>query len=129
MKKIFTIFLLVIYTGSAFGIPVDFHYCKGQLTGVALANFGTYAGCGCNDSKMPMGCCKDKVFYNKADNHNTNQASAIINPLFVQLDLPQICYLKNEILNRNSNSQLSYFQPSQRSCLQPIYLLIRVFRI
>lgn len=129
MKKIFAIFLLLIYTGSGFGIPVDFHYCKGQLTGVALVNFGAHSGCGCNDSKKPMNCCKDKIFCNKADKHNTNQTDAIIKISYVQLDLIQIGYLKNKIVKRNSNTQLKDCVPFQRSCLQPIYLLIQNFRI
>ena len=120
--------LLTIYTGSAVGISINYHYCHGHLTKISLLNFGNKGGCGCNPKEMPKGCCKDELKYLKIDNHKTIQiaqtsefVSLAIEPIPSNnyYPIPPIdVYHSN--LNKNG---------IQRSCPQPIFLLNRVFRI
>ncbi|MEP7319007.1 MAG: hypothetical protein ABI921_09705 [Panacibacter sp.] len=80
MKSIFTIFLLLIYSGGAFGIVVNDHYCDGHLTNTTLLNFKGQNGCSCNTAKIPGGCCKDKIICLKGDAHQTPGFSFIAFP-------------------------------------------------
>lgn len=88
MKKIIIIFLLLIYTGSAFGITVDYHYCSGHLTHVTVLNFGAKGGCKCNSSEMPKGCCKDKMLYMKGDEHKSSPISFTNLQSNIVIDIP-----------------------------------------
>lgn len=130
MKKLGAIFLLFIYTGTALGASINFHYCKGHLAHVSVLNFGGKAGCSCNPEAMPKGCCEDKLLVSKADNHNSIQAYHIANVISFAPHLPPVNYLQNLILNSGGfNDDNSYTKYVKRSCPDPIYLLIRVFRI
>lgn len=130
MKKVGAIFLLLIYTGTAFGASVNFHYCGGHLAHVSVLNFGGKTGCSCNPDAIPKDCCKDKLLINKTDNHNSSQIFYILNNIFFVADLPPIDNLHNLLLNSGGfNADNSYTKSVKRSCPEPIYILIRVFRI
>lgn len=124
------IFLLFIYTGTALGASINFHYCSGHLAHISIINFGGKTGCSCNPEAMPKGCCKDKLLVSKADNHNSIQAYYIINSISFAPHLPPVNYLQNLILKSGGfKADNSYTKYVRRSCSDPIYLLIRVFRI
>ena len=131
MKKLLAIFLLIIYASTALGgIIVNFHYCKGQLAHVSLLNFGGKAGCSCNPDSMPKDCCKDKTLYKKSDNHKTVQESSTINTISsFTPDLPPVNVLHSLALHGCGYGSDNFTNDVNRSCPQPIYLLIRVFRI
>lgn len=130
MKKLGAIFLLFIYTSTALGASINFHFCKGHLAHISVLNFGGKAGCSCNPEAMPKGCCADKLLVSKADNHNSIQASYIVNTISFAPHLPPVNYLQNLILNSGGfNADNTWTKYVKRSCPDPIYLLIRVFRI
>ncbi|MFZ5977656.1 HYC_CC_PP family protein [Hydrotalea flava] len=130
MKKLGAIFLLIVYTSTALGVSINFHYCSGHLTHVSIINFGGKTGCSCNPEAMPKGCCKDKLVVSKADNHNSTQAYFIANIISFVPHLPPVNCLQNLILNSGGfNANNSWTKYVKRSCTDPIYLLIRVFRI
>jgi len=126
MKKIFAIFLLLIYTGSAFGIGVDYHYCDGQLTHIAILNFGDHRSCKCSGSDMPIDCCKDKMLFMKGDDHNPSLSFVALPGSFV-IDVP----VHNTLLLPKEFrviSDLTFYFVRQKSP-QPLFLLNSVFRI
>ncbi len=128
MKKIFAIFLLLIYTASASGIAVNYHYCDGQLTHVALLNFGGHGGCKCNSSDMPQGCCKDKMLFLKGSDHKSSPVSFVALPGNFTIDVPAT---DNTLLLHKEFciiSDLTFDFVRQKSP-QPIFLLNSVFRI
>lgn len=129
MKKIAAIFLLTIYTSTALGVAINFHYCQGHLAHVSFLNFGVKTGCSCNPDAMPKGCCKDELLFKKADNHKTVPAPCTINIVSFTPDLPPVSNLHDLVLQEGSYSSDNFDNHFKRSCPQPIYLLIRVFRI
>lgn len=130
VKKLIAIFLLTVYTATALGVAINYHYCNGHLAHVSVVNFGAKSSCCCNpDATMPKGCCKDKLLYQKIDNHKTVQESYTINTISFALDLPPVGDLNNLVLQGSSYGSDIFYKYVRRTCLRPIYLLIRVFRI
>jgi hypothetical protein len=129
VKKFGAILLLLIYSSTALGATINFHFCKGHLSHISVLNIGGKAGCGCNPDAMPKGCCKDKLLVSKADNHNSIQAVYTINKISFVPELPPVNNLPDLIYStaflNADNSQNSV----RRSCPDPIYLLNRVIRI
>ena len=127
MKKILAIFLLLIYTSSAFGIAVDYHYCDGQLTHVSLLNFSDHNSCKCNSSDMPQGCCKDKMLYLKGNDHKTSSTiySTSISGFVIDLPLTNSTLLSKELFVAPDLT----FDYVKQKFSQPLFLLNGVFRI
>ena len=60
MKKLAAIFFLTIYTATAFGVVIKFHYCDRNLTPVIISDLN--GNCTCNSkSFIPKDCCTDKT--------------------------------------------------------------------
>lgn len=130
MKKLFAIFLILIYTSTALGASINFHYCKGHLAHISVLNFGGKTGCSCNPEAMPKGCCEDKLVYSNVDNHRSIQQVHIINPISFTPHLSPVNDLQDLILySGRISSDNPYNKYIKRSSSNPIYLLIRVFRI
>ncbi len=129
MKKLIAILLLTVYTVTTYGVAINFHYCNGQLAHVSVVNFGGESGCSCNPDAMPKGRCKDKLLYQKADSHKTVQESYTINTISFTLDLPPVGDPYNLVLQEGNYGSDNFYKYIKRTCLRPIYLLIRVFRI
>lgn len=73
MKKIISIFLLVLYSSTAFAISMDVHFCSGKFSEMFVMGFGK-AQCGCDHSNPAhTDCCTDKIVSSKTDNHKTVQ--------------------------------------------------------
>lgn len=128
MKKIITIFLLLIYTASAFGIAVNYHYCGGHLSGIKVLNFGGDGSCKCNPADMPKDCCKDKMLYFKGDNHKSSAISFIALQGSLAGDIPvtQTTLLLSKEFR--SISVLTFDFVRQKSP-HPLFLLNGVIRI
>lgn len=129
MKKLSAIFLLIIYTSTALGAAINFHYCSGHLAHISVLNFGGKTGCSCNPEVMPKDCCKDKLLYSKVDNHKPIQASYTVNIISFTPDLPPVTNLHNFNLREDNSDADSFYKYVRRGFPDPIYLLIRVFRI
>ncbi|WP_407934869.1 HYC_CC_PP family protein [Chitinophaga sp. CCNWLW40] len=130
MKKLFAIFLVVVYTNVALGVAINFHYCCGHLAKISILNFGDKNGCGCNPEGTLKGCCKDKMHIAKTDNHKISvlQLSFVEKPILYTAELPPVnnysCHLVPE---RTIPYHIFCFV--KRSSPQPIFLLVQVFRI
>ncbi|MBI1781180.1 MAG: hypothetical protein HYR66_07390 [Sphingobacteriales bacterium] len=129
MKKLWAIFLLIVYTSTILGASVNFHFCSGHLAHISVLNFGGKTGRSCNPEAMPKGCCEDKLLISKADNHNSIQVSYTISSISFVPELPPVTnHFDLGLYSPALNSGNSY-KYIRRSCPDPIYLLIRVFRI
>lgn len=128
MKKIITILLLFIYSVSALGIAVNYHYCQGDLSNVTVLNFGGNGGCVCNPSDMPPDCCKDKMLYLKGDDHKSSPVSITVLPFSLAIDVPVIHYTLSLPKEFCIISHLTFDFVRQKST-QPLFLLNSVFRI
>lgn len=129
MKKIIAIFFLIIYAGTALGVAINFHYCGGYLAHISILNLGDHVGCPCNQKDMPKDCCKDKLICFQTDNHKFAPQPVVLDPVSFTIDLPPITgqYIPALLPDGYHPDHSFYFL--QRSSPQPIYLLLRVFRI
>ena len=128
MKKLIVIFLLIVYTATALGVLINYHYCNDHLAHISFLNYGGKTGCACNPKGMPKDCCKDELRYEKADNHKTVQQISILDLTLFSIEPPAI---NNYYLTPAQDGYGSDFSIERvgRSCPEPIYLLNRVFRI
>ena len=129
MKKLIAIFLLTVYTVTAFGVAINYHYCNNHLTQVTFLTFGGKSGCACHQNAASKGCCKDVTVYKKAGNHKTSQESYTINTISFTPCLPPVNELHNRAIPGINYISDIFSDNVRRCCLQPIYILIRVFRI
>jgi hypothetical protein len=74
LKKIVSIFLLLLYVNAAFGIGLACHYCGERLVNVKLLGLG-HEACKCTTGQMNRGCCQDKTFFCKTDQHKIQAAT------------------------------------------------------
>ncbi len=74
MKKLISIFLLVIYSSTSFAVTMDIHYCCSNYSGISFSNFkdAVPGSCGHNESTNKS-CCTGKVICAKTDNHKAVQ--------------------------------------------------------
>ncbi len=128
MKKILAIFLLFVYTGSAFGIAVNYHYCDGHLTHVSILNFGEKNGCKCNPSEMPPSCCKDKMLYLKGSEHKSSPTSFCILPgsFAIDIQVADNTLILHKEFFITPDLMLDFVK---QKFSPPLFLLNRVFRI
>lgn len=74
MNKLISILLLIIYSSTSFGVTINFHYCGGKFSGLALSNFGGAVQCGCNHNESThKDCCSNKTICAKTDSHKVIQ--------------------------------------------------------
>ena len=127
VKKLVTIFSLLIYANIAFGITIDYHYCNKSLAGVSLLNFGGHSGCDCDSKGVCKGCCKDKVRSLKADNHQATHSFTIANfsSFYIEPNAEK-SQSAGPVFYNNSTCIIGSLK---RCCPVPIYLLDNVFRI
>lgn len=128
MKKFGAIFFLIIYTSTALGETINFHYCSGHLTHISVLNIGGKTSCSCNPDAMPKGCCKDNL-YSKADKHYSNPASYTISSITFLPGIPPAHNLFDLVLYNSFLNTHNFDKYVRRSCQNPIYLRNRVFRI
>ncbi|HRH47437.1 MAG TPA: hypothetical protein PLP23_01725 [Panacibacter sp.] len=129
MKSILTIFLVLIYSASAFGIVVDDQYCDGHLTNATILSVEGYGSCCNNAAEMPNRYYKRKVSCMKCDVHQASTFSFIALPGSYTVDIPLLptpslihsVIFYSALFPRNSVKQ-QYEKP-------PLFLLHQVFRI
>ncbi|HUZ60397.1 MAG TPA: hypothetical protein VMU83_16615 [Hanamia sp.] len=79
MKKIISIFLLVLYSSTSFAVTMDIRFCSGKYSGITFSNFDKVANCDCSHNGLhDRSCCTDKTICTKTDNHKTVQQYWVI---------------------------------------------------
>ena len=73
MKKLLSIFLLLIYTATSSGTVMSAHFCMGELAGISIGEKQQEACgyCGMEDA----GCCHDLLQVVKLDNSQLEKTS------------------------------------------------------
>lgn len=88
VKKIISIFLLVLYASTSFAVAMDIHYCGSKYSGITFSNFDKAANCDCGQNGLhDRSCCTDKTICATTDNHKTVQ-QFWISPDFSNFTLP-----------------------------------------
>ena len=130
MKRFIAILFLLIYTTTAFGITLDFHYCQGRMVKPVLLNVSEKPDCCCQHDasrSMSKGCCKDVIKVSRTDSHKTVQST--LSPYSSEHEAI-IQFLNYLILPDHISlpvAQTNFTKPKRN--LEPVYLLCRVFRI
>lgn len=128
MKKLVSIFFLIIYTATAFGVIVNFHYCDHVLTRISISNLN--GKCACNGrSFMTKDCCKDKILCLKVSSLRESPQPVVITPKYYQLDFATSTDPALVILVTNSPKSIISINWHDPNLPKTIYLLNRVFRI
>jgi hypothetical protein len=128
MKSLIAIFFFVIYTTTAFGVVVKFHFCDQALTHISLS--GSSDKCDRNGhSLMSMDCCKDKTICLKVNGRIITQQPFVVAPVFHQADLIPFSDPNQIILGAGNYIPIIHFAGPQRIPPERIYLLNKVFRI
>jgi len=104
VKKVFSIFLSVIFLASAMGLTINSHYCGKKLSSVSIVA----QGCCCKE-KTPMkkGCCKNEIKYVKiADDYSPSAqfhfTKVDISP--VVLNVPFITSVSDKLVSNLFNN-------------------------
>ncbi|HET7117031.1 MAG TPA: hypothetical protein VFI29_11100 [Hanamia sp.] len=72
MKKIISIFLMVLYCSASFAVTMDIHYCGEKYSSITFSNFDKAANCRCDHGGLhDRSCCTDKIICTKTDNYKT----------------------------------------------------------
>lgn len=132
MKRFFIYILAVLYLTASSSSIVYIHYCMNKQVGWGFVTYNAdkCSNCGMEKNKTAKhGCCKDDV---KQVKHHSDQilteTAFQLSPSYT-LDLPVSLSLEFTI----PFSSLTKSQPQShappRSCLSPIYLINRTFRI
>ena len=125
MKKLLSIFLLLIYTATSSGTVMSAHFCMGELAGISIGEKQQEACgyCGMEDA----GCCHDLLQVVKLDNSQLEKTStfSVENKFLFPLEIPHLFSKENffrtsSVLHVNSSIKLGG---------PPVYLRNCVFRI
>jgi hypothetical protein len=128
VKRLIAIFFFTIYTATAFGVVVKFHFCDRTLTQITLSSLS--GNCDRNShSLIPMDCCKDKTICLKVNSSVITQQPFTLKLTFHQADLVLLSNPIHIFLITNTYISALPFNGPQRIPPKRIYLLDRVFRI
>lgn len=76
MKKILSIFSLLLYINVALGTGVYCQFCNGKLINAGIVGFGSgNCNCKCSTDQQDMGCCKSETSFCKSDTHKVQSVS------------------------------------------------------
>ncbi len=128
MKKLFAIFLLLMFLLSNSGIAVTVHYCGGKFAFIDFIPDSNHK-CKCGMKTMKPGCCKEKTAVFKVNNEmvkTIHYALKLTTPEKIFNQLNQI-----EIVSRESFYYCvsDYYHPPPFKPKVPVYLLNRVIII
>lgn len=126
VKKLVTIFLLIVYSGTTFGEAINFRKC-GSCKSQILSFDNPYA-CPCKPKGIPKHRCENDLGCLQIDNIPVQEPLLLTagpfqaDLLLLTVDYPPLMSLKGSCADH-------LLLNSGQKYPQPIYLLIRVFRI
>lgn len=105
MKRSGALVLAVLYTVTALGFALNFHYCFNQLSSVGI---DTPAKCVTGLPVAKMKCCKDKQVQVKVKDVHQGEAPSFLSKIFV-IHLPKLPFedfffsARQSLLEKDSN--------------------------
>ena len=129
MKKLIAIFLLLVYSFTAYGITISRHFCRGTAKETAVVNFSHSPKCCCAETGMPDNCCNDELKQADTDDHKAT-ANVLLDtqpqhPLF------EYGFLRLQLLffpwSASDNEQFSLGKSPPLGL--SLFLFLQVFRI
>lgn len=135
MKRVFVLFLAMVYFAVSSGITVNMHYCMGHFVN---ASFGVADGdshecgyCGMAKKKGGNGCCHDQHKTIKSDtDHSLANQPEVPAPSFLPAHIPAIQLLFNPVVPAAAEPELvfsAHAPPDPPDC--PLFLRVRNLRI
>jgi hypothetical protein len=128
LKKILSIFLLLLYVNAAFGIGLDCHYCGEKLVKVKLHGFG-HEACKCTTGQMSQGCCHDKTIACKTDQHKLLAPATTAPFLLTEYNAFFPLSVPIEVWNLTVVPPFSYYYFKRNITSREILSLIHILRI
>lgn len=128
MKKIFTIFIAILYLSVSTGMTVEIHLCMGKIADISLIPADEHTCGECGMAKGANECCKDELKFVKL-----NDSHKLIKSAY-QLAVPEAIILHEYYLaDHRLASRFSFNQSNNHSppdLVQPsLFILNCVFRI
>lgn len=128
MKKVTTIFLLLLFLISNSGVAINVHWCGGKLSSIDFFADGEHK-CKCGKKAMKPNCCKDKTSQLKANDELSNT-----NHVDFKISISTFFFtLINQIeVVPSANYQYAasaFYHPEPFKPKAPIYLLDGAFLI
>lgn len=128
MKKLTTLFVLVIYMASAVGFTFSLHYCGGKFKEVCFTS-DTEKNC-CGSKEKSHGCCNDKVISAKFKDNHTGSFKTILTKVFSTASLLAHYNYPSEKKTREYYlTTVAKDTSPPFSGDVPIYIKIRVLRV
>lgn len=128
MKKVTSIFLLLLFLIANSGLAINVHWCGGKLSSIDFfANGGNK--CKCGKKAMKPNCCKDKTSHLKA-----NDELSKTNNFAFKISIPTFLFTIIKHINALPSAHFQYvaspfYHPPPFKPKSPIYLLGGTFLI
>ncbi len=87
MKKLVTIFILIIYADTVFAVAINFHHCGGNQGQTGMLREGARIGSISNSKNLLRDCGNDKLICQKTHNHRSEQLTANLSTFPFSADL------------------------------------------
>lgn len=78
MKRILSIFILLLYTLASSGVGIQTHWCGKKISHIKVV-FTDKHSCPCGSKKMKADCCKDKIEYLKVTSSHQGSSLSQVN--------------------------------------------------
>ncbi len=127
MKKLFAIFLMLVYGVTSFGMTLNMHYCCGKLDKVSFSSNQTKA-CKSTATIHSKGCCDNKKFELKikADQETGSKQTTTFS--FQPLNLFSL-YSSNIFLIEKSPLNVLSTGPPLTLSATPLFIKYCIYRI
>ena len=101
MKKVFALFVAVLYISVSSGLAVEIHHCMGKIADISFGSSKSKKCSSCGMPKNSGSCCKDEMKFVKL------QDSYKLLTLNYELDVPQADLNHNHYLVNNFVTSLT----------------------
>ena len=128
MKKVVSIFLLMVFLFSNSGIAINVHWCGGKLNSLKFFAKGPHK-CMCRKKTMDPGCCKDKSTVLKANKDLSKTLQFLFKTLNIEYLNDKIIYTEGLITSDLKCCYADFYHPPPYKPKVPLYLRDCVFII
>lgn len=125
MKRVVSIFLLLVYLTFSVGMVVGYHVCGGKLAEITL--FKEPQKC-CSDANTEKSCCHNSVAVFKITSDYSGDIAATSVPQVEFIPLVQSTFSHSiQVAYKDQSDQMFDLHKLKHLSKQPVYLINRVF--